>query len=199
MKKLAWLTDIHLDSTGDTDHGTVQLCQKIKQTGAEGVILTGDISTSVRIVHHLSVMDRELQMPVYFVAGNHDYYRGSVEDVRRQLKELTNISPFLRYMPLTPYVPLTPATALVGHDGWYDCLNGDVSKTDFVMNDWRLIREFAVDFMRPASGWASSGENGLTDKIVKTAQHLAHEGVTHVAAGVKAAARQHAAVCCEVH
>jgi predicted MPP superfamily phosphohydrolase len=179
-RRLAWCTDIHLDSTGDTDHGAMQLCNKIKAADVDGVLLTGDISTGAQIVYHLSVLERELQMPIYFVAGNHDFYHRSVAQGRKQLKEVTEVSSYLRYMSTVPFLTLTPTTALVGHDGWYDCLNGDLNKTTFFMNDWRLIQEFAELIKTHRS-----------KEIPSKAQEFSRDACVHVVGGIKAAIRRH--------
>lgn len=186
--RLAWCTDIHMDSADTV--GIEQLCSDVRNMRAESLLLSGDISRGSQIVQHLADLEARLAMPIYFVAGNHDYYDTSVARGRRVLGELTAQSTFLRYLPTVPYLSLTKATALVGHDGWYDCQNGDTSETHFVMSDWSAIEEFASGWIMPRGMYSSSGDPGrFTNHITSTARTLAQVAVDHVAAGIKAAVR----------
>ena len=191
-KRLAWCTDIHFDSAGG-EPAIVQLAAQVRARQVEGLLLTGDISTGRDIIGHLSMFERELQMPIYFVGGNHDYYHTSIEAGRRQLKEVSEISQFLRYMPTVQYLALTPRTAVVGHDGWYDALNGNWQSTNFLMNDWYKIQEFAAVF--PGANRAVKTMDG----IPTLARTIARAGVEHIAAGIKAAVRYHKAIVVLTH
>lgn len=185
MKRFAWCTDIHLDNV-DSDEIRA-LCSRIAATRAQGLLLTGDISTGPGVVDHLRELRSELGLPIYFVAGNHDYYGTSVHNGRQALHGL-DPDAGLRYMSGSPHLGLTEATALVGHDGWYDCRNGDMDMTDFVMTDWREIAEFAAGWVFPPGIYGSGGDPGrFTDHIVRTARGLAQEGAAHVAAGIESA------------
>jgi hypothetical protein len=77
--------------------------------------------------------------PVYFVLGNHDFYRGSIAGVRRHMRELA--VPNLHWMPDAGVAPLTGETCLVGHDGWGNGRLGDYHGSHVRPNDWRLIGE----------------------------------------------------------
>lgn len=186
MSKFAWCTDIHLDWLDSDESRIVAFTEDLIKTNPQGIFITGDISTARRVVYHLSVLDRIAQRPIYFVLGNHDYYGGSIDDVRKQMKDLSNISPFLKYLPTTNYVPLTPTTAVLGHDGWYDALNGNWQTSNFMMNDWPSIQEFF-----PHAQGMRAGRRPDMPNIVALSRKLAHEGVTHVQNGIKAATRYH--------
>lgn len=189
MMKYAWTTDCHLDHT-DRDDALVAFAQSLVVTEPAGVFITGDISNANKLVYHLSVIERVVQRPVFFVLGNHDYYGGEIESVRKSMRELSNMSQFLKYLPLSPYVALSPSTALVGHDGWYDAYHGDGTRSRFMMNDWVCIKDFV-----PHSGGASfmrlNGNLRDRDALIAHARKLAHEGVLHVHNGIKSAARYH--------
>ncbi len=141
MAKYAWATDIHLDHIDD-DVRLVDFAKSLIVTEPSGIFITGDISVAPRLVYHLSVIERVCQRPVFFILGNHDFYGGEIEPIRKSMRDLSNLSQFLRYMPLSPYVALTPGTALVGHDGWYDAMYGDANRSKFFMNDWGAIKDF---------------------------------------------------------
>lgn len=178
MAKYAWATDIHLDFLANRPQELITFAESLIKDGPTGIFLTGDISTAKNVVYHLSALEKVVQRPIYFVLGNHDYYGSSIEQVRKTMRELSNASPFLRYMPTMPYYGLSPSTAVIGHDGWYDGYYGDWQTSSFGMNDWSAIHEF-----REVQG------NKAT--IVSVARKLAHEGVTHCHNAIKQAVRYH--------
>lgn len=197
-KRLAWCTDVHFDCAGG-DAGVAALAAQVKAVNADGLLLTGDISTGPKITGHLTALDRELRLPVYFVAGNHDFYGTSVAAGRQQLKGLCEIVPGLRYMSVLPYMTIGSDTALVGHDGWYDALNGDWRMTNFLMNDWRKIQEFAdVAPWNPATIDLLGGRPSMAS-IVGVARKLSYEAALHVAACIAAAARSHRSIVVITH
>lgn len=197
MTKYAWCTDVHLDHI-DRDDALVAFAQSLVTTEPAGVFITGDISNANRLVYHLSVIERVVQRPVFFVLGNHDYYGGEIEPVRKAMRELSNMSQFLKYLPLSPYVALSPSTALVGHDGWYDAHHGNGVRSRFTMSDWVYIKDFI-----PHSGGASfmrmHGNLRDRDALIAHVRKLAHDGVLHVHNGIKLAARYHKHVVVLTH
>ena len=74
MRRLAWLTDLHLNfvTPGHVD----RLCRAVREAGADAVLLGGDIGEAPDVVEHLEGLDARLGLPIYFVLGNHDFYRG---------------------------------------------------------------------------------------------------------------------------
>src|SRR5260221_50937 len=137
----AHITDIHLDFLNEQQ--ILEFATRVADSGCSGVLLTGDISNTKNLTYHLSILERVIQKPIMFVAGNHDFYGGSIAAVRKSLAELSNMSQFLRYMPTVPYIALSPTTAVVGHHGWYGALYGDWNKSPVMMSGWGQIREFA--------------------------------------------------------
>jgi Icc protein len=178
MAKCGWATDVHLDFLRNDEKRLVAFAESLVKDNPTGILLTGDISIAKELVYHLSVIERVVQRPVYFVLGNHDYFGGSIEQVRASMRELSNASQFLRYMPVMPYLALTPSTAVVGADGWYDGLYADPIASRFVMTDWNAIHEFRE-------------VNGNRATIVEKSRKLAHESVQHVHDGIKKATRYH--------
>lgn len=178
MAKYAWATDTHLDFLGNDQGRLVRFAESLAVQGPTGLFLTGDISVAKNLIYHLSVIERVIQRPIYFVLGNHDYYGADTTQVRKAMHELSNASPFLRYMPTMPYYGLTQATAVVGHDGWYDAQLGDPQGSRFGMTDWTAMGDFV-----PVAGNKAS--------IIETARKLAHEGAVHIHNGIKTAVRYH--------
>jgi len=196
MNTYAWATDIHLDTLGNDPVAITDFGKFLVKDSPHGVFLTGDLSNAKNLVYHLSILEKACERPIYFVLGNHDFYGASVETVRKTMRELTNMSQYLKYLPTTQYVALSPTTALIGHDGWYDGLYGDYKSSRFVMNDWIDIKEFAD------INSVTREVMGLTPRypiIVKQAQALAMEAVRHVHDGIKAAVRYHKTIIVLTH
>jgi predicted phosphohydrolase len=153
-----------------------------------GLIVTGDISHAKALVLHLSAIERLIQKPIYFILGNHDFWGSDVASVRKQMHEVSNMSQFLKYVPLNSYSVLTPNTAIVGHDCWYDAQFGNPKGSRFFMNDWFNMRDYAKH-----SGGQSfyNATSDVKDRagIISVSQHLAKEGVQHIHDGIKAAVR----------
>ena len=88
--KLAWITDIHLNFI---DIETRQkFYQEIIDSECDRILLSGDIAEAPNIKNLLQELSDFIEKPIYFVLGNHDYYRGQVNDVRREMTVLTESS-----------------------------------------------------------------------------------------------------------
>lgn len=138
--KLAWLTDIHLNFLRPT--ALEAFLASLTDTEADAFLLGGDIGEAHNVAGFLSRIGAGGQRPVYFVLGNHDFYRGTIAGVRGKLRQLCTALPSLRYLPYAGFVPLTADTCLVGHDGWGDGRLGDYHGADVMLNDFGLIGEF---------------------------------------------------------
>lgn len=136
--RIAWASDVHFDFV---DRAAVaEWCQRISATGAEALLLGGDIADARSLGDWLELVAGELSpTPVYFVLGNHDYYHGSIAAVR----ELAGSST-ARWLAKAGPVFLDAETALVGVGGWGDARVGEFLSSPVVLNDYRLIEELAV-------------------------------------------------------
>lgn len=88
--KLAWLTDIHLNFLEVETR--LQYYEDILVTGCDAILISGDIADAPFLDDLLNEMVGEIKKPIYFIVGNHDYYRGIIADVRRGLTELTHVT-----------------------------------------------------------------------------------------------------------
>jgi 3',5'-cyclic-AMP phosphodiesterase len=154
--RLAWLTDIHLNFIDQP--AAERFFAAVRETGVDSVMLTGDIGEAHNVIPWLERLDDALRRPVYFVLGNHDFYRGSIVEVRAAAAELQTRRPNLVYLTTTDIVPLTQQTALVGDDGWADARLGKYETSYVMMNDYRLIRELAP--YSKADRWAKLKQLG---------------------------------------
>ena len=80
---LAWLTDLHLNFVDpDCVDG---LCRRIRDEGADAVLISGDIAEAPGVEAYLEFLGRRIDRPIFFVLGNHDFYRGSIGEVRARV------------------------------------------------------------------------------------------------------------------
>ena len=191
MVKIAWCTDIHLDFL--QDQKLIAFCESLGRQQSDGILITGDISNRSNLVYQLSVLERIVQRPIYFVLGNHDFYGGSIEQTRKEINKMCGMSQYMKYLSDIPYVVLSPTTALIGHDGWYDAGYGNIGETTFIMNDWLKIVEFASE--RVISPYMIPNYA----RIVEISRRQAQVGVMHVMRGIKTAAKYHNHIIIATH
>jgi 3',5'-cyclic AMP phosphodiesterase CpdA len=139
--KLAWLTDIHLEFLAPA--GIDQFCHAVSQSGADAVLISGDICVASRLLTELERLEKILSRPIYYVLGNHDYYGSSLAAVRESIVAFTRRSRWAQWLVLAGVVPLTAKTGLIGHDSWADGRLGDYANSPVMLNDYILIEELA--------------------------------------------------------
>lgn len=134
--KLAWITDIHLNFI---DLATCQkFYQEIIDSECDSVLLSGDIAEAPSIKNVLQELSDFIKKPVYFVLGNHDYYRGQVNEVRSEMVELNESSEYLFWLPASGPLRLDKHTFLIGQDGWADGRLGNYQNSPISLNDSRM-------------------------------------------------------------
>jgi 3',5'-cyclic AMP phosphodiesterase CpdA len=137
--RLAWLTDTHFDFVGpDT---AAALLTRVVEGRPDAVLISGDIAVAKTLAAWLRILDRALQLPVYFVLGNHDYYGGSLAGVRTAARAAVAASDRLTWLSEAEPVILEARTALIGHGGWGDGRLGDYAGSPVRLNDFVLIAE----------------------------------------------------------
>ena len=135
--QLVWLTDIHLNFIDeDARH---HFYQSIIDTKCNGVLITGDIAEATDVQSILIEMADFIDKPIYFILGNHDYYRGQVNEVRSRMIALTQSHPHLFWLAASGMMKLNDDVILVGQDGWADGRLGDYQRSRVVLNDSRMI------------------------------------------------------------
>ena len=141
MKRFAWLTDIHLNFL--TPPAVEQFLVHLASLKLDGVLLGGDIAEAHDLTGYLEQMDSVLGTDIYFVLGNHDFYFGSIESVREEMRQLCLRRPRLHYLTILEACHLASRVGLVGHDGWADARIGDFEKSVIMMHDYKLIADLA--------------------------------------------------------
>jgi Icc protein len=136
--RLAWTTDLHLEFLDARGRRT--FLDRLAEEGADAVLVGGDTSQAATLTPTLSAMAERIGKPIWFVLGNHDFYGGSISDVRARAAALSRGGRAV-WLGATDVVELTAQTALVGHDGWGDARLGDFAGSDVVLNDFFAIAE----------------------------------------------------------
>jgi predicted phosphohydrolase len=141
MKRIVWSTDLHLNFV---EQPTLdEFIGRLADASPDVLILSGDIADSGTIADYLTQLDDQLECPICFVMGNHDYYLGSIHQVRQQIRQLCASREKLIYLSETSFVEISDEVAIMGHDGWADARIGSYETSMVMMNDYRLIDEFA--------------------------------------------------------
>lgn len=198
--RLCWCTDIHLDhllelvplangmydgTRRQSETKVKNFCDKVLARRPDSVLITGDISEAPTIEAHLEALERNIPgVPIFFVLGNHDFYHGSIVEVRERLRRFDGTNGRLTWLNTQGAVSLTENTALVGHDGWYDGGYSDWFSSRLVMNEYHIVKEFR--FKHP-------------NIVFETMQQLASQCADHIDQHVHEAAKNHKNVLFGTH
>ena len=165
--RLVWTTDPHLNHVSvDRREGWIH---QIASHGAEGVVISGDISEGDDVVFQLQRIVESVDRPVFFVLGNHDFYNSSIGATRKSVIHASREHPFLHYLTDESAIELEDGVFLVGEDGWADGTEGDYEGSSIRLNDFWLIEDFQhPDGEENAARWKSQ----IEDLGAQSAQRL---------------------------
>jgi 3',5'-cyclic AMP phosphodiesterase CpdA len=178
--RLAWITDPHLGSV--TDDQARAFCARANGLSPDAVVVTGDLATASTVGPVLRLLRDSLEAPLYFVLGNHDFYGGSVAQVREAVSRQAAAASGMVYLSAAGVRGLSPRTGLVGHDGWADGRFGDWRGSTLALNDYWLIH----DLRHPGTR-------------LETMQRLAEEAASHLRAVLPEALATYADVVVATH
>ncbi len=140
MEYIAWATDIHLNFLSlDQIRGFIK---SLSRQSPDALLLAGDIGEADSVVEYLRMIEDGFKRPIYFVLGNHDFYRGSIVRMRRDVQALTKRSRRLHWLGDSGVIAISERSCLIGCDSWADGRLGDYERSTLMLNDYRLIREF---------------------------------------------------------
>lgn len=138
--RVVWATDIHLNFL--RPHERAIFYSSIQDKQPDAVFITGDIAEAPCLRELLQEIRQAMDVPLYFVLGNHDFYHGSIETVRREIQDWCLTQPGLTYLSSSGLIELTPKTVLIGHDGWGDGRFGNYERSPVRLSDQEVIRDF---------------------------------------------------------
>ena len=132
--RATWLTDIHLNFLRPL--ALKAFYDRVAAEHPDILLVTGDIGEADTLRKFLDELGAIA--PVYFVLGNHDYYRSSIATVRAAMERLDEQ---LTWLPAHEPLRLTPRVVMLGADGWGDARCGDIMSS-VLLSDWTLIDDF---------------------------------------------------------
>lgn len=185
--RLAWVTDPHLDHASPS--AVAALFAQLGELSVDALLIGGDVGEAHSFAGFLEDIAAHAGCPAYFVLGNHDYYRGSIDAVRGQARQLSQSRPNLTWLPDLPVVRLSDRTALVGHGGWGDARAGDFLASNVILTDYALIRELAeiAGASSPAELAFADHHSILSPALRDRLQQLGDEAAEHLRTAVQAA------------
>jgi predicted phosphohydrolase len=132
--RATWLTDIHLNFMRPL--ALKAFYERVRKEQPHVLLVTGDIGEADSVARF--VVELADIAPVYFVLGNHDYYRSSITTVRAAMQRLDDRATWL---PAHDPLRLTSRVVMLGVDGWGDARCGDLAGK-VQLSDWDLIDDF---------------------------------------------------------
>lgn len=138
--KIIWVTDIHLNFLNNLRFE--KFIERLLQEKPDALLITGDIAEAQDIVSFLNRLAQSLKFNIYFVLGNHDFYNGSMNNVRVEIEDLSQNVPTLNFLDTSGPIKIDNDTALVGHSSWADGRFGDYFNSDVQLSDYVLIEDF---------------------------------------------------------
>jgi 3',5'-cyclic-AMP phosphodiesterase len=139
MPRVLWLTDLHLNFLTECDRD--EWLAWLARQEASAAIISGDIGEALDLIEQLRAIARSIAAPTYFVLGNHDFYLGQIQQVRRCVRLFCANHATLRYLTVGEAHELAPGVGIVGHDGWADARLGSYDHSLVQLNDFRLIQD----------------------------------------------------------
>ncbi len=94
--RILWLTDIHLNFVEWPRQR--EFLERVRLAAADAILLSGDIAEADDVTEYLAQLATAWTAPLYFVLGNHDYYFGSIADVRARVNDLCSQHSSLHYL-----------------------------------------------------------------------------------------------------
>jgi predicted phosphohydrolase len=135
--KLAWASDIHLDSCDPmTRRGFAEECAD----RSDALVVTGDI-TNGRETTLFTTFAARYGKPVYFVLGNHDYWHRSFASAEAEYRQIVLSAANAHFLDASEPIALASDVELCGVSGWYDARFGNHETSQFALNDWWRIAD----------------------------------------------------------
>ncbi|TWT81758.1 Calcineurin-like phosphoesterase [Planctomycetes bacterium CA13] len=140
--QLVWTTDPHFDHV-DADEFDRWFAD-VASRSPDGIIITGDLSEGDDVFVQLRRLASSFTIPIYFVLGNHDFYKSSIGKTRQRAVSLTRDQTHLHYLTDIGPIQLSEGVYLVGEDGWGDATIGNYEASPIRLGDFEQIDDFRM-------------------------------------------------------
>lgn len=137
--RIAWVTDPHFNFVRHSDWQP--FVDQLNESAADLILLGGDISEADDFEWYVQRLAEATGLPIAFVLGNHDFYRGSIADVAEKARQISDHKR-IAYLTGGPPIRLSDQWTLVGDDCPADARCGAPESSPVQMNDFHLIEEF---------------------------------------------------------
>lgn len=189
MKRIKWFTDIHLNFLKEPQ--LKLFWETLQDFDNESILISGDIGEADSIIEYLEIISSKVKGQVYFVLGNHDFYKGSISKVRSEVRNLCSELQNLTWLTDVDIIHLTPTIGLFGHDSWADGRYGNYWDSNLILSDYLLIKEFnpwLIDTKKTNDALSEKVQEELMNltsleakqKRLDTLQFLASQAVDHL-------------------
>jgi len=135
--RFGWISDIHLNFLDESRLRT--FLEGLSFCDVNAWLLGGDIGQADSVLDYLRILVSALPCKLYFTLGNHDFYGGSIEDVRGRVRQLVGQSTHLVWLTDSDPQVLTDGVTVVGDDSWADARFGNALGTSVELNDFFAI------------------------------------------------------------
>jgi predicted MPP superfamily phosphohydrolase len=150
VTRIAWCSDIHLNFVPFLDSTLEHLVSDAQALDAEMLVICGDISGGEKTLQDsLTAIELAFGNRVFFVLGNHDFYRLTFAEGHEIARQAVRNSVLVHdddniLCWLTDGIieRLSDDAVLIGHDGWYDARTGLLQNKVF-LNDFYEIGDFS--------------------------------------------------------
>lgn len=175
--KIDWITDAHLDHC--SPETVRKLLDKVRESDSEVLFLSGDIANALTVENFLRKIVEVKR--VYACLGNHDYYSGRINVVRKLVADL-QFDHDIVYLQNADHIRMTDTACLVGVDGWGDAHYGLGADTPLLLNDFRYIEDFSAigDKIRLCRSLGEEAAFLLEEKLAKAKNFDNIVVLTHV-------------------
>lgn len=138
----SWATDLHLNFIGSRPGAVDALggYMKKESPNSEVLFITGDTSEGPYLKDHLLTLQKTTGKTIYFIAGNHDFYNSSWDQIEKLLKTLPSNIIFLDNID---YIKHSDDICIIGQSGWFDGILD--RKKGFVVGETMRIGECKFD------------------------------------------------------
>ena len=180
--RIGWLSDIHLNFLDDI--GVSAFVSELASADVDAWVVSGDIGEADSVLGYLERLVSGLGRPVYFVLGNHDYYRSSIADVTPQVAAAVRPGELV-WLNTSGPIELEDGIAVVGDDGWGDARFGDPIGSQLQLSDFYLIEELTQiprsELIAKSNALGDDAAARLAPKLDEAADHSSMVCiVTHV-------------------